>query len=58
MLGEDSGEGKSRKRVKRKGKSDLIDRMLSSYRKRKRAKKLQRVAGSLRSLERTRINSV
>ena len=33
MLGEDSGEGKSRKRVKRKGKSDLIDRMLSSYRK-------------------------
>ena len=43
MLGEDSGEGKSRKRVKRKGKSDLIDRMLSSYRKRKRAKKLQKL---------------
>ena len=41
MLEEDSGEGKGRKRVNRK--SDLIDRMLSSYRKRKREKKLQKL---------------
>ena len=42
MLVEDSGEGKGKKK-KTQG-SDVIKRMVDSYRKRKRMKKLQKLA--------------
>ena len=44
MIGEDAGEGRFKRYgpPKRK-KSDLIDRMLSAYRKRKRKEKIQKL---------------
>ena len=43
MLVEDSGEGKGKKKKKSQG-SAVIKRMVDSYRKRKRMKKLQKLA--------------